>query len=82
MTGLEIIAAVKAAEEAYSIAKPALDSLGVLIARLRSEVTVADIIQMQAADDQAKYEEEGALEKEKARESEKQVATTKRFGIS
>ncbi len=82
MTGIEIIAAVKAAQEAYSIAKPALNSLGDLLAKLRSEVTVADIIQMQAADDQAKYEEEDALEKEKARESEKQVATIKRFGIS
>ena len=68
MTGLEIIAAVKAAEEAYSIAKPALDSLGVLIAKLRSEVTVADIIELQAADDQAKYEEESALEAAKKRE--------------
>ena len=68
MTGLEIIAALKAAEEAYSIAKPAFESMGVLIEKLRSEVTVADIIQMQAADDQAKYEEEQALDAAKQRE--------------
>jgi len=68
MTGLEIVAAVKAAEEAYSIAKPALDSLGVLLTKLRSEVTVADIIQLQAEDDQARYEEESALEVAKKRD--------------
>ena len=68
MTGLEIVAAVKAAEEAYSIAKPALDSLGVLLTKLRSEVTVADIIQLQAEDDQARYEEEAALEVAKKRD--------------
>ena len=69
MTGLEIIAAIKAAEEAYSIAKPALDSLGDLLTKLRSDVTGADIIQMQAADDQAKKEEESALESAKAKDN-------------
>ena len=68
MTGLEIITLLKAAEEAYSIAKPEFESMGILIGKLRAEVTVADIIQMQAADDQAKFEEESALDAAKKRE--------------
>ena len=73
MTGAEIVALIKLGDELMPIAIDTVTKLQEIFSKLSTDVTVADIIKLQAEDDQAKFEEESALEKARIKEAADQV---------
>ncbi len=73
MTGAEIVALIKLGDELMPIAIETVTKLQEIFSKLSTDVTVADIIKLQAEDDQAKFEEESALEKARIKEAADQV---------